>query len=924
MKPRKTVFLFLLVWAALFVCNSMAYEGPTYTNPVLPNIGPADPTIILHDGVYYMYPTGDNVSFDVYTSYDLVNWEYAAKVFQPGGHNLWAPDVFYNQDDGKFYMYYTWDFRIGVAVADSPTGPFHDHGILRHGVIDAHVFRDDDGSLYLYYTDLGHIYVHRMSSPIHLTGGEHRILSVSQEWEHRTGWVNEGPWMMKHNGVYYLLYSGSAADSADYAIGYATADNPMGPFTKYHGNPIIHRSDGVYGPGHGAVTVDATGNLWHIYHQKIGPELSYERFVCIDPMWFDRHGVLHSRATRGVDLPAPAKRQHPRTSAYWRFENGNAGDRVRNPKPGGVFYLSIPDSSGNGNYLSVWDEDRGGYIFRSEVASPTIPQTNAPNNYSVKNSGSTPSMWTNGNAWISGIKPSAFTIEATFKLENGDWRTIVGRDSRGTNTAGNDPDQRLAALYLQALPNNALAIKFCDVAGYWHEAVSAENVFESFDFETNPDGDGVPWYSVVAVSDGSILSLYLLNHSDLESGYQLIAQTDMAEVNPSPNTALTAGAGGGHDWTAGSWSIGRGMFDGHHGDRAWGYLDEIRISHVALSESEFLFSDPQISGAVAYWRFEDGSAGDRVPHSGQAGEFYPGIIDVSGNGNHLSAWSETTGSYSFSDDVPFAMVPRTKAANQLSVRNRDQVPGMFTSSADAKPAGVDIETWQPLTFTIEASFKPRRGDGHRTIVGRNGMSVTSHNGALSALYLQVQADESIAVKFADVAGYWHQAVSEPGLIKYEGSRGDWHHIAAVCDGDWLRLYLFDINSDNSYRLVAETDISASGSSDRRLVADTTFGSDWHGGGWTVGRGLYAGNHDDRFVGHIDEVRISACALRPDEFLFQFLYDFNGDSFVDAEDLAVLADYWLLPRQELYDYQDFDGVINFEDFASFANYWYWPQ
>jgi hypothetical protein len=212
------------------------------------------------------------------------------------------------------------------------------------------------------------------------------------------------------------------------------------------------------------------------------------------------------------------------------------------------------------------------------------------NQFSVKNTGSYPAMFTSSEDAIRYITPSAFTIEATFKLENGGHRTMVGRDSYGTNTAGAKTEAALAALYFQAIPNNALAIKFCDVSGYWHEAISAENIFTGFDYPTNPDGVGVPWYSMAAVSDGSTLSLYLLEIGS-EAGWQLIAQTDMT-ASGSPNTALTAGAGDGGDWDAGNWSVGRGLYNGGHVDRAYGFLDEIRISDSALSVGEFLIPEP--------------------------------------------------------------------------------------------------------------------------------------------------------------------------------------------------------------------------------------------------------------------------------------------------------------------------------------------
>lgn len=275
------------------------------------------------------------------------------------------------------------------------------------------------------------------------------------------------------------------------------------------------------------------------------------------------------------------------TIAYWRFEEGPDRAPVSHGgMPDGVFYEGTADSSGNGYGLSVWAEGWAGYEYRSDTGISSVPQTGQANQYAVKNTGGLPAMFTSPDAAIRTITPSAFTIEATFKLENGGYRTIVGRDSYGTN-AGNPA---LAALYFQAVPGNALAIKFCDVSGYWHEAVSAQNIFTGFDWGTNPDGLGVPWYSMAAVSDGSTLSLYLLEIG-AGTGWQLIAQTDMT-ASGSPDTTLTMGQGSGGDWVAGTWSVGRGLYNGGHVDRAYGFLDEIRISDEALSVSQFLIPEP--------------------------------------------------------------------------------------------------------------------------------------------------------------------------------------------------------------------------------------------------------------------------------------------------------------------------------------------
>ncbi len=279
----------------------------TYTNPIIDEIGPADPTVILVDGTYYLYPTGDNVSYHVYTSTDLVRWTKGRKVFEPGPKGVWAPDVFHDPKDGKFYLYYTVAENIGVAVADRPDGTFVDRKRLFDNAIDAHMFCDDDGKYYLYYVQFPgfRIHVQPMKNPLEKAGEPIELFHPTEPWEKVSGDVTEGPWMLKHEGTYYLLYSGTGANSLNYAIGYATASEPTGPFTKYAGNPIVHRTDRAFGPGHGCVVEDSVGNLWSIYHQQKDDSEAWNRFICIDPLWFDDKGVLHGKATRGTPEPAP-------------------------------------------------------------------------------------------------------------------------------------------------------------------------------------------------------------------------------------------------------------------------------------------------------------------------------------------------------------------------------------------------------------------------------------------------------------------------------------------------------------------------------------------------------------------------------------------------------------------------------------------
>ena len=270
------------------------------------------------------------------------------------------------------------------------------------------------------------------------------------------------------------------------------------------------------------------------------------------------------------------------TVAYWRFEDGPADANVVHiAGADNTYSADVADVSGNGNHLSAWNTGGCcGYAYRTDKPGAVVPQTGAANNFAVSNTGGGPGMYT-GASGIQSITPAAFTIEASFKLENGGYRTIIGRDSTGVV----DSNGALAAVYLQAVPGNALAIKFADQDGFWHEAISPADTLTTFPYPNFSEGD---WYHASAVSDGSTLSLYLANATD-GTGYQLVAQTDLT-LSGSTNTAMATPAGDGGDWDAGNWTVGRGMFNGGHGDRAYGFIDEVRFSDSALSPSQFLWA----------------------------------------------------------------------------------------------------------------------------------------------------------------------------------------------------------------------------------------------------------------------------------------------------------------------------------------------
>ena len=260
-----------------------------------------DPFLLCHEGVYYMYFTGgaekDRPGFLVYSSTDLQNWENRGYCLVAedvmGEDGFWAPELICH--DGQFYMVYVADAHLGVAIADSPLGPFKQEEkkwLSEKNAIDGHFLVDDDGQTYLYYVRFDNanvIYATKMSDDLFSIDEEHevRLIDAEEEWETRDCLVAEGPFVLKHNGLYYLTYSCNHTRSQDYAVGYAVSDKPLGPFKKYEGNPILHKTETVVGVGHHSFAYTADGKtLLCAYHSHLSREKAFPRRVCIDTAEF--------------------------------------------------------------------------------------------------------------------------------------------------------------------------------------------------------------------------------------------------------------------------------------------------------------------------------------------------------------------------------------------------------------------------------------------------------------------------------------------------------------------------------------------------------------------------------------------------------------------------------------------------------------
>lgn len=297
-----------------------SYGDSTYQNPVFVNT--PDPFVLKSDGVYYLYGTNHPSSgFEVFTSTDLVNWKSAGMCAEKGeilGNDwFWAPEVY--EMDGKFYMLYTAEEHLAVAVADSPTGPFKKTSdefiISEYRAIDGNILFDDDGNKYLYFSKLTdsdgqQLWGCRMSRD--LTSIDKSTLTHLTSPEGWEGNTNEGPFMIKHNGTYYLTYTGSGYEEITYSVAYATSDSPLGKFTKYEHSPILSMSDKIRGTGHHCFVMSPDGSeMFIVYHCHYSETQVHPRKLCIDRVKFvpsaDGADIISVYGPTETPQPMPSK-----------------------------------------------------------------------------------------------------------------------------------------------------------------------------------------------------------------------------------------------------------------------------------------------------------------------------------------------------------------------------------------------------------------------------------------------------------------------------------------------------------------------------------------------------------------------------------------------------------------------------------------
>lgn len=327
-----------MLLCAASLATGVAQQENYFTNPVIRGDVP-DPSIIRVGEGYYATGTSSEWApyYPIFTSTDLVNWQPAGHVFgeKPAWikSSFWAPEFY--QHKGKIYVYYTARKQsdniscIGVAVADTPAGPYKDYGpVVEFGkeAIDAFII-EDKGKLYISWKAYGlddrpiEILASQLSDDgLHLVGEPFSILRDDE----RQGM--EGQQWFKMGDYYYIVYSvrGCCGPRSDYAVSVARSKKLRGPYEKYEGNPILHGSKDVLSIGHGTITTTPDGRMFYLCHAYL-PEAGFyqgrQPFMQEIRMGEDQwpHFVTGEYACLSQPMPFAETAQEPAASFFDDF-----------------------------------------------------------------------------------------------------------------------------------------------------------------------------------------------------------------------------------------------------------------------------------------------------------------------------------------------------------------------------------------------------------------------------------------------------------------------------------------------------------------------------------------------------------------------------------------------------------------------------
>lgn len=482
-----------------------------------------------------------------------------------------------------------------------------------------------------------------------------------------------------------------------------------------------------------------------------------------------------------------------------------------------------------------------------EVYAPLVP---------VTASSTAPSPDANDASYLPGSVNEPNTIDGTGASGNNDESTYVSpdRSSKGqTFTTGSHP----SGYFLHSFAFQHVGWSTFTENGTYYDIQPGDQW--TFQVGTMAGTAKTPVLTYIATYDGTALT----GSGTSGSGQFLTFNISGLGLHLDPNTTyyfeiapLTGNPGFELNSAKAGTYAGGTAFRGNSGTD-----DGTIASGVNLLAGDFAFharleeQKSTSSTTVAYWNFEEGAANTYVPYSRTTSGQYDGSIpDLSGNGNHLSAWAANW--HWYRTQVPGATTPRNGFANTRSVQNANNFPAISA-------IGTSLTNWSPTAWTIEAAVRPNDAtNGYQTIVGRDSRGAFEGNAALAALYLSLTPSGALRIMFTDAAGNNWDLTSSANALQ----DAKWFAVAATSDGQTLSLYRRNLTDNESeYTLLGTLDISSS--ANPAISTGAGDGENWDAGVFSFGRGLYDGGHTDRFIGYLDDVRLSDAALAPSAFLY---------------------------------------------------------
>ena len=320
------------------ICLSLLMSVPLVSmaqNPIIRDQFTADPTARVFNDKVYLYPSHDIMppagqrqdwfcmeDYHVFSSENLTDWtDHGVIVTQnkvpwvkPNSYSMWAPDCVYK--DGKYYFYFPSNpasgmgFGIGVAVADSPEGPFIPEPEPIKGIngIDPCVLLASDGNAYIFWGAGRCAKLKPNMKELADDTPTEKVKWGDREFEMKG--VNclkglpsrqaEGPFAFEYNGNYYLTYPYVRNNTE--VLGYAMSKNPMGPY-EYKGLIMPEHENGCWTNHHSIINYK--GQWYLFYHQNaFSPKDDKRRSVQIDRLYFTPDGTIQEvkKTMRGVGI----------------------------------------------------------------------------------------------------------------------------------------------------------------------------------------------------------------------------------------------------------------------------------------------------------------------------------------------------------------------------------------------------------------------------------------------------------------------------------------------------------------------------------------------------------------------------------------------------------------------------------------------